>query len=373
MKRMLIYLRFVFLCTIIVSSVVSCTKKDESSSPLPTKVVFNPTSLNMVIGDSKAIIATIEPAFTDPIKSVITWSSTDSKIARVVNGTVFAISAGEVTVKAKTVNGIECLCHVRVNSKPILAIGLNIENQNAMIQVGKTFKLDYEIIPFDANRNREIFWQSEDETVATVKDGIVTAVSKGSVTIKGSFINGVSAKTKLVVKPLPYVISPEMIGTWKCVKLQARYLKTGDIFEESEMDQLFRFPAGMTKETWCIAIKNEFKVKSTKGNKVEWPIALRGGDVLKVVGDITRNDDLDNQFLINYHSENIGINLGTRAAEYNTVRVTWLPKEKKLLYDEPNGSFYDFIYTCEIVKEPKIAPVVSRISFEKLRSVKSAK
>lgn len=370
MKRMLIYLRFVFLCTIIVSSVVSCTKEDESSGPLPVKVIFNPASLDMSIGDSKGIIATIEPALSDPIKSVITWTSTDKKIASVKNGMITAIAVGDVTVKATTANGIECLCNVKVYAKPILAVGLNIENERVVVDAGKTFALNYEIVPFDANTNKEIIWQSSDEKIATVKDGVITAVSKGSVIIKGSFINGVSAKIELVVKPLPYVISPEMVGTWKCVKLQARSVRTGKIYEEDGMDNLFGIPAGQTMEGWCKGIKDAFILKSTNDNKVIWPVSLRDGTVLDVIGDITNNEDMDNLFFVNYHVDDITVGFGARSASYDKVKVTWLPKTKQVVYDRPAGSFYDFIYTCTIVKDAKVKPVVSMMSLEELSSLK---
>jgi hypothetical protein len=272
MKRMLIYLRFVFLCTFIVASVVSCSKDDDSESP---------------------------------------------------------------------------------TIKPILAVELNIENDGGVVKVGEVLKLEYTIIPFNATMNKDIIWQSSDEKIATVKDGVITAVSKGEVTIKGSFKNGISSKVHIMVKPLPYVIDPAMVGTWKCVKLQARYLRTGEIFEEDEMDRLFNMPKDKTMAEWCQGYKDSFNVKSTKDNKIIWPIKLNSGDMFDVVGDLTRNEDMDNLFFINYHLSEIGFNFGKRTPSYDAIKVIWLPKTKQVIYDDPDGSFYDFIYTCEIIKEKK--------------------
>lgn len=371
MKRMLIYLRFVFLCTIISSSIVSCTKDDDKSGPVPKKVVFNPTSLNMIIGDSEAIIATVEPALSDPIKSVITWSSTDDKIVSVLNGMVSAVSVGEATIKAVTANGIECVCNVKVDAKPIFAVGLNITSKKVVIEESKTFNLDYDITPFDANRNKDIIWQSSDEAVATVKDGIITAVAKGSAIIKGSFKNGVSAKINIVVERLPYVISPDMVGTLKCVKLQARYSDTGKIFEEKNMHELFGWAPGEETEKWCKEIKDGFSVKTTSNNQIIWPVKLDGGRVRNVTGDITRDEYLDDVFFVNYHIGEIGITFHARSGIYNRLKFTWLPETKQVIYDEPSGLKFDFIYTCDIVKDEAVK--MSTISLEKLESLKCVK
>ena len=268
MKKILIYLRFVFLCTIITSLVSSCSKDDDSPAP-------------------------------------------------------------------------------------VSAVDINIENEDVELAVGENLKLEYSIFPLNANKNKDIIWQSSDEEIATVKDGVVTGVSHGLVTIMGSFKNGVSSKVHITITPLPYVIDPLMVGTWKCVKLQARDLDTGEILEEDEMDKLFIIPEDQTMEEWCQARKDYFMIKSTSDNKIIWPIKLNSGDMYDIVGDITINRDKENLFFVDYHLSEIGLNLGRRSPSYSAVKINWLPESKRAVYDKPGGSFYDFIYTCEIIKEEK--------------------
>jgi hypothetical protein len=65
---------------------------------------------------------------------------------------------------------------------PIPVTGLSLDKTDATIQVGGTTTLQAFITPSDAD-NKNVEWQSEDPTVATVANGVVTGVALGSTTI----------------------------------------------------------------------------------------------------------------------------------------------------------------------------------------------
>ena len=66
------------------------------------------------------------------------------------------------------------------------------------VTVGKTIILKAEVLPADAT-NKTVTWTSSDNTVATVKDGVVTGVKAGEATITAS-AGGKNATVKVTVK-----------------------------------------------------------------------------------------------------------------------------------------------------------------------------
>lgn len=66
------------------------------------------------------------------------------------------------------------------------------------VTVGKTITLTAEVLPADAT-NKTVTWTSSDNTVATVKDGVVTGVKAGEATITAS-AGGKNATVKVTVK-----------------------------------------------------------------------------------------------------------------------------------------------------------------------------
>ena len=80
----------------------------------PTKVTLNKSSATIYYGDSLSLSATLIPS--DVTEKTITWTSSDSAVATVNNGTVKATGkkAGVTIITAKTVNGLTAKCEVTV-------------------------------------------------------------------------------------------------------------------------------------------------------------------------------------------------------------------------------------------------------------------
>jgi len=79
---------------------------------------LNKTSLNLKIGETNIIAATISPA-NATYKTVI-WTSGNSGVASVNNGTVTAVNSGTTTITASTVEGISATCAVTVKPPTVL-------------------------------------------------------------------------------------------------------------------------------------------------------------------------------------------------------------------------------------------------------------
>ena len=75
---------------------------------------------------------------------------------------------------------------------------VEITSTETDVEVGETITLTAEVLPADAT-NKTVAWTSSDNTVATVKDGVVTGVKAGETTITAS-AGGKNATVKVTVK-----------------------------------------------------------------------------------------------------------------------------------------------------------------------------
>lgn len=97
-----------FLCLV---SLAAC-KKDKVTEDV--KITLNESAIEMVVGETYELKASVSPA--DVVDKKIVWTSTDDGIASVKDGTVTAKAEGEATIKAET-NGREASCKVTVTDK----------------------------------------------------------------------------------------------------------------------------------------------------------------------------------------------------------------------------------------------------------------
>ena len=163
-----------------------------------TKVNLNQSQLTLTEGEKGTLTAAIEPADTTDDKT-LSWSSDNTKAATVINGTVTAVSAGEATITAKAGNGKSASCKITVTrkAKPITKLSLN-QSQLTLTEGGKG-TLAATIEPADTTDSRMLSWSSSNTNVATVTNGVVTAVSAGEATITAKTSNGKSASCKVTV------------------------------------------------------------------------------------------------------------------------------------------------------------------------------
>lgn len=66
--------------------------------------------------------------------------------------------------------------------KPAENVTVTISQKEIQLEVGQSEKLTVSVQPADA-ADKTIEWKSSDESVATVKDGLVTAIAEGSAVI----------------------------------------------------------------------------------------------------------------------------------------------------------------------------------------------
>ena len=143
-----------------------------------TDVYLNKTETTLIIGDMEQLIATVTPA--DASNQSVTWSTDNSTVATIVDGLVTAIAQGTAIITATTEEGGKIAsCTVTV-TQPVMSVSLN--KTETMLIVGETEQLTATVAPTDAT-NQKVTWLTDNPSVATVADGLVTAVSEGIATI----------------------------------------------------------------------------------------------------------------------------------------------------------------------------------------------
>ncbi len=98
------------------------------------------------------------------------------------------------------------------NKTPIDSIDL--DDDSLTMEIGDVYTLDYEITPDDATE-LELTWKSDDKSVATVRDGKVTAVDEGTCTITVTAESGATDTCKITVKPLMAEEDERLLGRWE--------------------------------------------------------------------------------------------------------------------------------------------------------------
>ena len=145
------------------------------------RIILSDPMLSMVTGDQYQLTAEIYPSnATNP---ELKWKSSDDAIVTVSDGNITAIKPGEAYVTATSVdNGKSDRCRVTVTLAEVKVEKITLSEESITMAVGDEYQLTAEVIPSTAT-NKEVTWSSSNDYVATVVDGKVKAIKKGTATI----------------------------------------------------------------------------------------------------------------------------------------------------------------------------------------------
>lgn len=149
------------------------------NAPL-NSIQINKSTLALRKGATETLNVVYDPEDTTDSKKV-TWKSSNPSVATVdENGKVTALKDGVTDVTA-TVGTKEATCKVTVKEEPLTSISLN-KTEISLVK-DTTQKLEVVYNPTDTTDDKTVTWSTADATVATVKDGVVTALKEGETTI----------------------------------------------------------------------------------------------------------------------------------------------------------------------------------------------
>lgn len=172
---------------------------DSQNRGIPLESIsLNKSVVYMQVGDTENLTVSYDPEDTTDSKTV-QWSSDNEQVATVSDGKVTALAKGIAVITA-TCGKLTATCKVTVEKeivdKPLEQIALN--NTSMIKSIGQKEILTVTYTPEDTTDSKIVQWSSDNEKVATVTDGEITALAEGTASITATCM-GLSATCKITV------------------------------------------------------------------------------------------------------------------------------------------------------------------------------
>lgn len=264
----------------IVAMAGSCGKESDKPTPEPkpevTSLAISPTSLSLQEGGKATLKATMEVS-DDKTDFKIEWESSDSGIASVKDGTVYAIKKGKATITA-TAGDKKAECQITVVARHIPIEGISLNSADTSLKRGNTLALHYTITPENAT-DKTVKWKSSDGSIVSVNpEGIIQAKKEGTADITVTAADGVhQAVCKVTVTPnLKLVL-------WRNGKAEDLPDKVTFTFTTLSLHQVVLFDK-VDNGAWNGAQKDELKIVSSDPKIVPVEIGETNGNLVFNIG-----------------------------------------------------------------------------------------
>ena len=185
-------------------SAVNCN----TPQPVPVELVsisgdgVKDGKLSLKSGASVQLTATVNPS--NATDKTISWTSSNSSVAKVSDGKVTAVKAGTATITA-TAGGKTASVVVTVADNPVPVSSVSISGDGVKdgklkLESGASAQLTATVSPSNAT-DRKVSWTSSDSSVANVMGtGVVTAGSKAGKATVTATAGGKSASVEVTVE-----------------------------------------------------------------------------------------------------------------------------------------------------------------------------
>jgi len=194
------------------------------SRPVTTRdIQLSPSgTVKLTVGEKVTLKATVVPEdSTQPVE----WTSSDRKVATVVDGVVTAKGKGTATITASS-GDREAAVEIKAVPKPVKTTGITLSPSGTVkLTIGDTTTIEAIVEPW--NSTQSVKWSSSDDAVAIVRKGVVKAKGEGTAVImakSGSKKAGVKVKVvPKTVKTTQLTLSPSKtikltVGDRKAIK-----------------------------------------------------------------------------------------------------------------------------------------------------------
>lgn len=164
---------------------------NKPSSSVDTGLTLSETAITLNLGETKKLEASVKEGYT------LWWESSDSDVASIQGGLVTAKAAGKATItvssKKKGLNKVieTKTCEVTVENKQI-----TVDKTSVLIMTDVVNTATVTATAEGLTGN--LTWKSEDESVATVKGGVITGLKTGTTNVKVS-VGEVSTTVRVTV------------------------------------------------------------------------------------------------------------------------------------------------------------------------------
>lgn len=196
-----------------------------------TAIKLNKNELTLEKSSNETLTVTFTPS--NVTNKTLTWVSSNESVVKVTDGIVVAVDAGGTEIIVKQ-GDLTDKCTVTV---VVSATSITLEPAEVELAPGETVSLTATVLPGDSTD--EVEWSSSGESVATVKDGVVTAVAEGSTTITAK-AGAQEASCNITVKSKMKAIDLGLTVKWAECNLGASTPeKYGDYFAWGEVEPYY--------------------------------------------------------------------------------------------------------------------------------------
>ena len=167
-----------------------CTITVKAAVVLVEGITLNANEQTLTVSETFALTASVAPE--NATNKSLAWTSSDENVATVdANGLVTAVKEGTATITAKANDGsnVSAQCTINVSDSFIFVSKISLEKMQVTLNIGETATLNVTIEPANAT-NKEIAWKSSNPSIATVENGVVTAISAGTIYVSASSTDG---------------------------------------------------------------------------------------------------------------------------------------------------------------------------------------
>lgn len=176
-----------------------CKIKVKAKDIIATSIQISPSSKKMSIGESIQLNALLEPE--NVTNANLSWTSSNPNIATVdANGLVKAITEGSTQIIATTNDGsnLSATCNVSVYNETILISEIILDPISIEGYENESATINAVIIPENAT-NKQLRWYSSNDNIATVNDGVVKLIKKGTARISAEALDGSNVKSECTI------------------------------------------------------------------------------------------------------------------------------------------------------------------------------
>ena len=158
--------------------------------------------LSLKLGASVQLTATVTPS--NATDKTVSWTSSNSSVAKVSDGKITAVKAGTATITAtaggKTASVVVAVADNPVPVESVSVSGDGVSGGKLSLKSGASVQLTATVKPDNAT-DRKVTWTSSDSSVANVMGtGVVTAGSKAGKATVTATAGGVSASVEVTVE-----------------------------------------------------------------------------------------------------------------------------------------------------------------------------